>query len=639
MKICKQLLIIHCLVIFLLSFCVETVYAFPSIKLNKVKFNQSKKAELVEVLLNNDPKYVTFYQANPARYIIELRKSYYPRFRSSIKVNSKYIKNIKVKQYRYDKVRIIIELNVLAPISSKVINAFDGKTLVFSFQKEDAPTKFVKASPKKKTKPKKITKKTISPIVSIDPNNADSAKKRIAKVKKPKREKALKDSASKQDSSELSESDLASLFGMGDNESGIPSEGIIVDSNVSGQVSKFSLNGSLKNETAYRLQQPHQFSKVKNILNLKASGDLTDSFSYAVSGRISYDSVFDLNDNYNDNVKDDQRLIKDLRDTYVDIGIGNLDLRLGKQQIVWGQAVGLFFADIVNPRDLREFILPELEQIRIPVLAANAEYFYDNMYFQLIFIPYPEFDKIGKAGSEFDYYTSFTEGPGTIVLNEAQEPDDDLDNSEVGARFSVFTEGWDLSLFYLYDYHNTPVYYRTITLPSTTTFDPEYERVHRFGSTFSKEVNDFIFKGEFIYSDNMFYTSSDTTDADGIETSPQFEWLIGVDYTFAKKLETNFQLMQNIIIDHSNTMNDNQFTTSASIWLKTGFFDDRLEPELFFVSRLDKADYMLRPKLSYNYNDYLKFILGADIFRGENDGDFGRFDDSDRVYLEILYDF
>jgi hypothetical protein len=30
-------------------------------------------------------------------------------------------------------------------------------------------------------------------------------------------------------------------------------------------------------------------------------------------------------------------------------------LRFGNQQLVWGEAFGFFFADIINPKDTREF--------------------------------------------------------------------------------------------------------------------------------------------------------------------------------------------------------------------------------------------------------------------------------------------
>lgn len=407
-----------------------------------------------------------------------------------------------------------------------------------------------------------------------------------------------------------------------------------------------SITGEFRQETAYRVGSPRQFSKLKNTLNIKTSGSIAKNLSFVLGARVSYDPIFDFTENYNDRVADDQSVRKDLRDAYVDFGFGNFDFRLGNQQIVWGQAVGLFFADIVNPLDLREFILPDLEQIRIPVPAANMEYYHDNLYFQMIFIPFPEFNEFGEPGSEFDFSQQVFSQNADIVFNDPKKPANSLDNSEVGFRTSIFTHGWNLSAFYLYDLYNFPVNYRTLVLnppgalrPATFTYAPEYERIHRFGTTFSKNIGDAILKGEFLYSSKLFFPSGNTQDIDGIENSGTFDWLVGVDYTFFGKLDTNFQLFQNIILDHSSWMTQDQFRTSFSIWLNTGFFDNKIEPELFLAFRLDETDVMFRPKITYNHSGKLQFSLGADIFDGDADGAFGMFDETDRIYIESVYTF
>ena len=62
--------------------------------------------------------------------------------------------------------------------------------------------------------------------------------------------------------------------------------------------------------------------------------------------------------------------------------------------------VGLFFADVVSARDLREYLLPSFDIIRLPQWAARAEYFFGDSKLELVWIPVPTFDNIGKPGSE-----------------------------------------------------------------------------------------------------------------------------------------------------------------------------------------------------------------------------------------------
>ncbi len=61
-----------------------------------------------------------------------------------------------------------------------------------------------------------------------------------------------------------------------------------------------------------------------------------------------------------------------LRELYIDTSIGDTDLRIGKQQVVWGTADGIKLLDIINPTDWREFNQNKMEDARIPLWMFNA---------------------------------------------------------------------------------------------------------------------------------------------------------------------------------------------------------------------------------------------------------------------------
>ena len=79
-----------------------------------------------------------------------------------------------------------------------------------------------------------------------------------------------------------------------------------------------------------------------------------------------------------------------MREVYMDIFFESIDLRIGKQQIIWGKADGVFITDIISPKDLREFLLPDFDEIRTGVTAVKADYY------------------IGDNTLEFVWLTSFT---------------------------------------------------------------------------------------------------------------------------------------------------------------------------------------------------------------------------------------
>jgi len=67
-----------------------------------------------------------------------------------------------------------------------------------------------------------------------------------------------------------------------------------------------------------------------------------------------------------------------LREALVATSVGDFEVTLGRQIVAWGEGDGLSPLDIVNPRDMREPGLSDLDDIRIPVLASRLGWFKGN---------------------------------------------------------------------------------------------------------------------------------------------------------------------------------------------------------------------------------------------------------------------
>ena len=407
----------------------------------------------------------------------------------------------------------------------------------------------------------------------------------------------------------------------------------------SGAVSGARVGGYFKNETAYRLSNPGQLSKVRNILYLESTGQLTDAISYKTSGRAYHDAVFDLTNNYPADVEEDLGRDAQIRDFYADFSMGAWDLRAGKQQIVWGEAVGLFFADVVNAKDLREFVLQDFDYIRKPQWAADIEYTRERFHLELVWSPFPEFNDFGLPGSEFPQAVPAPAGTVTL-FNGTEEPSASISASEVGGRVSYLSDGWDFSLFHLYTWDKFPANLRTVVAPGVYLFTPEHKRINITGATFAKERGGVVFKGEFVYYQGKRFSVLDETDVDGVVEKDYLDYLLGVDYTFFEKVDFNFQFMQRVIFGFDDDIfREERVRTSASVWFKTGFLDNRLEPELLVISSLEELDMLLRAKLNYKFRGSWQARIGLDVFDGPDDGIFGQYSSSDRVYAEVRYDF
>ena len=67
-----------------------------------------------------------------------------------------------------------------------------------------------------------------------------------------------------------------------------------------------------------------------------------------------------------------------LRELYMDTTLSDWDVRIGKQQVVWGTADGIKLLDMINPTDWSEFNQNAPADARIPVWMINAEKYLDN---------------------------------------------------------------------------------------------------------------------------------------------------------------------------------------------------------------------------------------------------------------------
>lgn len=78
---------------------------------------------------------------------------------------------------------------------------------------------------------------------------------------------------------------------------------------------------------------------------------------------------------FDDATKDNYRQLLQIRETFAALSLGDFEITFGRQTVAWGEGDGMSVVDVVNPRDLREPGLSDLEDIRVPVLATRVGWF------------------------------------------------------------------------------------------------------------------------------------------------------------------------------------------------------------------------------------------------------------------------
>jgi hypothetical protein len=392
------------------------------------------------------------------------------------------------------------------------------------------------------------------------------------------------------------------------------------------------------NTTAYDFRDPKHWSRAVVRTQVGTQGGSGD-VKWKANVRLDVDPVYFNSGFYPEDVKKDQRADFFLRETYIDAPLGGFQLRLGKQNIVWGEMVGLFFADVVSARDQRDFVLPDFDIIRIPQWAARIERFGENSHAEVIWLPVPEVDNIGKPGAEF-YPFRAPSPPGLgQQVNDEVTPARTWKNSNLGARVSTLQSGWDLSAFYYRSTDVNPTFYRDIILGPTPTlvFTPRHDRIWQVGGTVGKAFGSVVGKAEAIYTAGRKFNVKRLNEPEGVVPQDTLDYVVGVDFTLPRETRLNLQYFERVFFKWDPDLFQDRREAGITVLLsgKVASFT----PELLLIQGLDHNDRMARWKLGWSATRNWRLTAGVDVFHGPPTGLFGRFNDRDRVYGEARYDF
>lgn len=430
----------------------------------------------------------------------------------------------------------------------------------------------------------------------------------------------------------------------------------------------FELKGFVRNITAVRTENPKgglggdQFKSGEVELSksfLQAEGTYTIKPTLKVYGRWrgAYDAVFDIKgeEKFSQAVIDDQRLENEVQELYVDIQQGSLFLRLGKQQVVWGESDGLRLADIINPLDFRwHYFLEDWQDIRqgLPMIRAiygvTAKTDLEFVWAPVSFKP----AKFAGAGTYWEF-----PGAGVGGIPE-KKYDTNIRNGSVGGKIkTTLGTGFDVSL---YDYYHR---FESPTLSAPNPIDPTtWEFVHPFvnsiGGTFNVFVNPVktVFRGEAVYNKDEPHT--DFTKPEFISKKNTFSFMLGADRPTRLPINSessllSFQVFQKMVLSEDPTTvmfgdsaapgeKDTQTMITGLIMTSYNYLIPSviLTPSVFVVYDVIGAGWA-RPMVNLKYGDNLSVSLAYNKFWGHKDGRgfFDPFSDRSEAYLDVKYSF
>ncbi|RKY81555.1 hypothetical protein DRQ07_03740 [candidate division KSB1 bacterium] len=329
-----------------------------------------------------------------------------------------------------------------------------------------------------------------------------------------------------------------------------------------------------------------------------------------------------------------------LRQAYLDLYFDTFDLRIGKQQIIWGKADGVFITDVVSPKDLSEFLLRDFDEIRMGITSVKADYYIGNNTFEFVYVPV--FTPTRMPDQNSIWYPAPQFSPNAEFDYSQSEVENKLSNSEVFAKFSGLTSAIDFEIMAGYMWDDDPAMHMLrsvdpVTQEAGLTVMPKYHRLGLAGGSFSTTIKGVVLRGESAYYNGKYFSSADPDAAEGVTEKNYVQYLVGLDYTLWG-VKVSGQFIQKVILDYDETIVNDQYDNMATILFSKDFLRETLRAELFSYIGLNNSDALIRPKITYDLADGFELLIGANIFTGDN-GMFGRFDKNDMAYFKVKYSF
>ncbi|MBI9074393.1 MAG: DUF1302 family protein [Desulfatibacillum sp.] len=440
-------------------------------------------------------------------------------------------------------------------------------------------------------------------------------------------------------------------------------EEIVVDEEaIPESPSHFRLSGYGKLSTVVTYAQPapqqgetdyRGLYRLRPELDAKLDVDIAGSWKARVGGRFWYDFAYDLKDrdDFTEPTLDEMETEAELWEAYIEgRPFKGLDLRLGRQIVVWGTSENIRVTDVINPLDLRESGMVDIEGLRLPTAMARADLTLG--YWTITGLAIPEIRPALQPPYGGMYY------PSDIQLPDDHPPVDSAGNMEYGASIAGHLPGWDISFYFADIYMDLPYLKTTVEaklirppifIPPATILPPiiqypefeyHYVRVQMYGASTAIALGNWLLKAEAAYFTGLKYFNEPNEDRD------RFDGLLGLEYTGFTDTTISLDVACRYMPSYEEVLetapdNNPESQPEAAVRIQRDFRNDTFHLTLLATALgHDGGDgWFARAESTYDWTDNLNFTLGIVGYGADDDGYFAYAKDNDCVFFDIKYSF
>jgi hypothetical protein len=327
----------------------------------------------------------------------------------------------------------------------------------------------------------------------------------------------------------------------------------------------------------------------------------------------------------------------DLREGYAETSLGIVDIRAGRQVIVWGRADKVNPTDSFATRNLRLLTSDDEEQ-RLGTAALQTTLNLGS--YRLVTVWQPEWRR-----------PAYPIPPLSGITLQEQDPPDSW--QQIGLKLDRSGGAVDWSVSYATVYDRFPDLSVISAGASGVNIGLNHNRIHVFGADAATTIGPVGIRAEAAYTRTKDESGNDPT----TKNSTLYA-VLGAEYSLIENLNLNAQYLYRHVFNFvdpttiadpntqllalqtsllANQMQENQH--GASVRLSYKLFHETLEPEVAFVGWFTGAGWLVRPKVTYAASDSIRLIGGAQFFGGPAQSFFGRLQDTSTFFVEARFLF
>lgn len=291
----------------------------------------------------------------------------------------------------------------------------------------------------------------------------------------------------------------------------------------------------------------------------------------------------------------DQETSINIREAWIELYFGNLDLRLGSQIIPWGRADGYNPTDNLTPKDFSSFKVDE-DSYRVSNTALRGRYYLSKLILEGVIIP------------KYKY--------STVYMETENQENQGIMYALKSTFIYSFIEG---SVSWFQGRHLEG------GLSGLYTRNASLQKV--IGTDLTLTVNNFAIRGEAAYSLTEDYNNSVYT------PNPEIEWNIGIDSEISQEITVGVQYIGKWIEDWSELdqksiasqikyinriiwNQTDQMLNSINSIIRLNLFYNTFKLDSLVGFNLTTEELLTRFKVTWNIADSINIYTGINYITG-----------------------